>query len=86
MVLLYTWNFYGGTDANDNSGTLQYVSIRHGGAIIAEGNELNGLTLGGVGAGTTIENIEIISNSDDGLECFGGNVDVTNYPYLQPKR
>ena len=73
-----TWNFYGGTDANDNSGTLQYVSIRHGGAIIAEGNELNGLTLGGVGAGTTIENIEIISNSDDGLECFGGNVDVTN--------
>ena len=73
-----TWNYYGGTDANDNSGTLQYVSIRHGGAIIAEGNELNGLTLGGVGAGTTIENIEIISNSDDGLECFGGNVDVTN--------
>ena len=74
----YDFTTYGGTVAADNSGILDYVSIRHGGAIIAEGNELNGLTLGGVGAGTTIENIEIISNSDDGLECFGGNVDVTN--------
>ena len=72
----YDFTTYGGTVANDNSGTLDYVSIRHGGATIANGDEINGLTLGGVGSGTTISNIEIISNDDDGIEFFGGNVDV----------
>ena len=69
---------YGGPNPNDNSGILKYVSIRFGGFIfdIAEGSEINGLTLGGVGAGTTIENVEIISNSDDGLEIFGGTVNT----------
>ena len=65
---------YGGTDDDDNSGVLRYVSIRHGGAEIGEGNEINGLTLGGVGRGTTIEYIEVISNLDDGYEWFGGTV------------
>lgn len=69
---------YGGTDANDNSGELTYISIRHGGTNIGEGNEINGLTLGGVGAGTKVENIEIISNQDDGIEIFGGSVNVKN--------
>lgn len=69
---------YGGTDAADNSGVIRYVSIRHGGAEIAEGSEINGLTLGGVGMGTTIENIEIYGNSDDGVEFFGGTVNVKN--------
>lgn len=69
---------YGGSNPNDNSGHLSYISIRHGGANIGEGNEINGLTLGGVGAGTTIDNIEIIANQDDGIEFFGGTVDVTN--------
>lgn len=69
---------YGGTDAADNSGTLSYVSIRHGGANIGEGNEINGLTLGGVGSGTTINNIEVVGNQDDGIEWFGGTVNVTN--------
>ncbi len=69
---------YGGSDATDNSGTLKYISIRHGGANIGEGNEINGLTLGGVGSGTTIENIEIVANQDDGMECFGGTVVVKN--------
>ncbi|MDA3821406.1 MAG: hypothetical protein PF450_02170 [Bacteroidales bacterium] len=69
---------YGGTDAADNSGTIKYVSIRHGGANIGEGNEINGLTLGGVGSGTVIENIEIVSNQDDGIEWFGGAVAVKN--------
>jgi len=46
---------YGGTDNADNSGVLKYVSIRHGGRQIASGNELNGLTLGAVGSGTTLE-------------------------------
>ncbi len=69
---------YGGTNATDNSGVLRYVSIRHGGANIGEGNEINGLTLGGVGSGTTIEYVEIIANQDDGIEWFGGTVNVTN--------
>ena len=73
-----TWTNYGGSATNDNSGSLKYVSIRHGGATIANGDEINGLTLGGVGNGTVIENIEIISNADDGIEIFGGNVNVNN--------
>ena len=69
---------YGGTDAADNSGVIKYISIRHGGANIGEGNEINGLTLGGVGSGTRIENVEIVSNQDDGIEWFGGAVNVSN--------
>lgn len=69
---------YGGNVDNDNSGILRYVSIRHGGANIGSGNEINGLTLGGVGSGTIIENIEIIANQDDGIEWFGGTVNVKN--------
>jgi len=69
---------YGGSDPLDNSGSITYISIRHGGANIGEGNEINGLTLGGVGSGTTIQNIEIIANQDDGIEWFGGTVNVTN--------
>lgn len=69
---------YGGNDPTDNSGVLKYVSIRHGGTNIGSGNEINGLTLGGVGSGTTIDNIEIVSNQDDAVEFFGGKVNVTN--------
>ncbi len=57
---------------------IKFVSIRHGGANIGEGNEINGLTLGGVGSGTVIENIEVVSNQDDGVEFFGGAVNVSN--------
>jgi hypothetical protein len=69
---------YGGTNASDNSGVLRYVSIRHGGISIGEGNELNGLTLAGVGSGTTIDNIEIYATLDDGVEFFGGTVNASN--------
>ncbi len=69
---------YGGNDENDNSGVLKYISIRHGGSNIGEGNEINGLTLGGVGSGTVVENIEVVSNQDDGIEWFGGTVNVNN--------
>ncbi len=68
----------GGQVEDDNSGVLKYVSIRHGGSLIGSDNEINGLTLGSVGRGTTIENIEIFSNLDDGIEFFGGNVNVKN--------
>ncbi|WMN12551.1 hypothetical protein QYS49_33910 [Marivirga salinae] len=69
---------YGGTNAEDNSGEIRYISIRHGGTNIGAGNEINGLTLGGVGSGTVIENVEIVGNQDDGIEWFGGTVNVTN--------
>ena len=69
---------YGGNNVNDNSGVLNYVSIRHAGALIGEGNEINGLTLGGVGNGTKIENIEVYATMDDGIECFGGSVNLKN--------
>ncbi len=69
---------YGGDNPNDNSGVLRYVSIRHGGAEIGAGNEINGLTLGGVGDGTIIDHIEIFATLDDGVEFFGGTVKVTN--------
>lgn len=73
-----SYGLYGGSDDNDNSGILKYVSIRHGGSLIGEGNEINGLTLGGVGNGTVIDNIEIFATLDDGIEFFGGSVNVTN--------
>lgn len=69
---------YGGTNDLDNSGIIRYVSIRHGGANIGSGNEINGLTLGGVGSGTIVENVEVVGNQDDAIECFGGKVNLTN--------
>ncbi len=69
---------YGGNVNDDDSGIIKYVSIRHGGTNIGAGNEINGLTLAGVGSGTTIENIEVVANQDDGIEFFGGKVNVSN--------
>jgi hypothetical protein len=63
---------YGGSNDADNSGSLCYISIRHGGTDIGAGNEINGLTLGGVGSGTSIHHIEVVANADDGVEFFGG--------------
>ena len=67
---------YGGNNNDDNSGILRYVSIRHGGDKLEANNEINGLTLGGVGRGTTIDFVEVFANLDDGIEWFGGAVDV----------
>jgi hypothetical protein len=69
---------YGGNIPNDNSGILKYISIRHGGTNIGAGNEINGLTLGGVGSETVIEHIEIVANQDDGVEWFGGTVNTSH--------
>ena len=72
-----TNGLYGGDDASDNSGTFRYVSIRHAGTDIGDGDEINGLTLGAVGAATDIAWIEIVANKDDGIEWFGGSVGIT---------
>jgi hypothetical protein len=73
-----TYGAYGGSNPMDNSGVFKYISIRHGGALIGAGNEINGLTLGGVGSDTQISNIEIVANLDDGVEFFGGTVNASN--------
>jgi hypothetical protein len=67
---------YGGSNDNESSGVIKYVSIRHGGTDIGAGNEINGLTLGGVGSATIIDFIEVIANADDGIEFFGGTARV----------
>lgn len=71
---------YGGDDADDDSGTLRYVSIRHGGFSISgvEGDEINGLTMGAVGSGTEIDYVEVYANLDDCFEWFGGTVNTSH--------
>ena len=54
----------------------------YGGAAIAANNEINGITFGGVGSGTTVENIEVAFNLDDGVEFFGGTVNVKRVSVL----
>jgi hypothetical protein len=63
-------------DDNDNSGIFRYVSVRHAGAILHIGNELNGISLGSVGRGTTFEHVEVVAAADDNIEYFGGTVNV----------
>ena len=67
---------YGGSDPDDNSGVLRYVRVWNGGSSIAPDNEINGITLAGVGRGTTVEFCEVGLNLDDGFEMFGGTVDL----------
>lgn len=67
---------YGGTDAADNSGTLKYVRIEYAGIPFSADNEINGLTLGGVGSGTTLDFIEVYRSGDDAFEFFGGSVNA----------
>lgn len=67
---------YGGAEAAHSSGTLKYVSIRFTGAEIGPGDEIQGLTLGGVGSGTTIDYVDIFVSADDGVEIFGGTANI----------
>ncbi len=72
---------YGGATPTDNSGTIRYLSIRFPGAFLpgaAAGDDLNGLTLGGVGSGTIFENVQIHNSGDDGIEIFGGTTNLRN--------
>ncbi len=67
---------YGGTNADDNSGILRYVRIEFAGIAFQPNQEINGLTLGAVGSGTTIEHIQVSYSGDDSYEWFGGNVNA----------
>jgi len=67
---------YGGGNDDDDSGSIEYLSIRYGGRVIGLNNELNGLSLGGIGRGTDIHHVEIMNNVDDGIEIWGGTVNL----------
>lgn len=69
---------FGGSDKADNSGTIKYVRIAEAGRVAGPNNEINGLTLQGVGHGTTVDYIQVHNNLDDGIEWFGGTVNVTH--------
>ncbi|MCY0965960.1 hypothetical protein [Parathalassolituus penaei] len=70
--------YFGGNDMADNSGVMKYVRIAEAGKVAGPDNEINGLSLQGVGSGTTIDYIQIHNSLDDGIEWFGGNVNVTH--------
>jgi hypothetical protein len=67
---------YGGTDDDDNSGSMTYVRIEYAGIAAQPGSEINGLTFGGVGRGTVIDNIQVVYANDDAFEFFGGTVNA----------
>jgi hypothetical protein len=67
---------YGGDNDDDNSGSISYLSIRYGGRVVGLNNELNGLSLGGIGRDTDMNHIEIMNNVDDGAEIWGGTVQL----------
>lgn len=69
-------SLYGGKDDNDDSGSISYLSLRYAGKVIGLGNELNGLSLGGIGRETDIHHVEIMNNVDDGVEIWGGTVNL----------
>ncbi len=69
---------HGGTDASDNSGIMKYVRIEYAGIALGPDNEINGLTFGSVGSGTTIDYIQVYRSGDDAFEWFGGSVNCTH--------
>jgi hypothetical protein len=69
---------YGGTVSADNSGSIKYLRIEYAGAAFNSEKEFNGLSLFGVGSGTTIDYVEFFHGADDGVEFFGGTVNTSN--------
>lgn len=70
---------YGGDNDEDGSGRLEYVVVKHTGATVGNGDELNGISFGGVGSNTVINNLQVYSTFDDGIEMFGGSFDINNF-------
>ena len=81
----YDWTSYGGNDDADSSGSFSYVSIRHSGTQLAGGDEIQGLTLGGIGSETILNNIEVVGSNDDGIEIFGGAAQISNIVILNQR-
>ncbi len=73
------WTRYGGNDDDDDSGAIHYMSVRYAGEVLGLADELNGLSMGGVGRETDVDHVEIMNNVDDGIETWGGAV---NYKYV----
>ena len=73
---------YGGDYNDDSSGRLEYVVVKHTGAEVGNGDELNGISFGGVGRNTIVRNLQVYSTYDDGIEMFGGAVNVENFVAL----
>jgi hypothetical protein len=71
----YTVTYHGGSDNDDNSGTLQYVRVEFAGFGVAPDQELNSFTFAAVGRGTTIDHLQSLAGLDDSFEWFGGAVD-----------
>jgi hypothetical protein len=69
-------SYYGGNDDNDDSGSIAFLSLRYGGKVVGLDNELNGLSLGAIGRGTDIHHVDIMNNVDDGIEIWGGTVNL----------
>ncbi|MDE0085355.1 MAG: hypothetical protein OXU23_06560 [Candidatus Poribacteria bacterium] len=67
---------FGGNNPADNSGVLRYVRVEYAGIEFSPDNELNGIALQGVGSGTVIEYVQVHMNQDDGIEMFGGTVNL----------
>lgn len=73
---------YGGEDASDDSGSINYLVLSDAGASINSESQFNGLSLYAVGSETSIQNVALINGADDGVEFFGGSVAITNL-YLE---
>lgn len=73
---------YGGTNDDDNSGILRYVKVMYAGYAYLPDNELNGITLAGVGRGTTVDYVEVFKANDDAIECFGGAVNLKHTVFI----
>jgi ABC-type branched-subunit amino acid transport system substrate-binding protein len=76
--------FYGGSDPDDNSGVLKYVRVEFAGRLFSPDNELNGISFQGVGRGTTVDFVQVHQGQDDGVEFFGGTVDVRHLLVTAP--
>lgn len=70
---------FGGDNNDDNSGVLNYFIVKHTGADVSAGNELNGISFNAVGAGTIVDYLQAYSTLDDGIEMFGGAVNISHY-------
>ena len=75
-------SYYGGDNDEDTSGRLEYVIVKHTGAEVGNGDELNGISFGGVGSNTIVKNLQVYSTYDDGIEMFGGAVNFENFVAL----